>query len=234
MAPQLTCQYPIMKTKKEPSMIKVAMADDHILLRNALANLIDTFENCEVIHQSENGKELIEKIENGLHPNIVLLDLNMPILNGFETARVLQKKFSDIAVLMLTMYDSELTLIQLLQAGVKGFLKKDIHPSELKFALHSVVESGYYYSNHTTGKLVNLFRNNTENGMNLYKSLLNDQELEFLKFACTDLTYKEIAVKMSLNPRTVDTLRDQLFMKLDVKSRVGLAMIAIRHGIVTF
>ena len=210
------------------------MADDHILLRDALANLIDSFENCQVIHQSENGKELLEKIEKGSVPDVVLLDLNMPIMNGFETANELQKKYNNVAVLMLTMYDSELTLIQLLQAGVKGFLKKDIHPSELKFALQSVMESGYYYSSHTTGKLVNLFRNNAENGINLNKSILNDQELTFLKYACTDLTYKEIAGKMSLNPRSVDTLRDQLFIKLDVKSRVGLAMLAIRHGIVTF
>ena len=206
--------------------------DDHILLRNALANLIDSFENCQVIHQSENGKELLDKISQDNIPDVVLLDLNMPVMNGFETANELQKKHSEIAVLMLTMYDSELTLIQLLQAGVKGFLKKDIHPSELNFALNSVVESGYYYSSHTTGKLVNLFRNNTDNGMNLYKSLLTEQEFEFLKYACTDLTYKEIAGKMGLNPRTIDSLRDQLFLKLDVKSRVGLAMIAIRHGIV--
>jgi len=214
--------------------IRVALVDDHILLRNALANLINTFQNCQVIHQSGSGIELIQNLNKGETPDVVLLDLNMPEMNGFETANWMQNNLPNTAVLMLTMYDSELTLIQLLQAGVKGFLKKDIHPSELNFALHSVVESGYYYSNHTTGKLVNLFRNNTENGMNLYKSLLNDQELEFLKYACTDLTYKEIAVKMSLNPRTVDTLRDQLFMKLDVKSRVGLAMIAIRHGIVNF
>lgn len=158
----------------------------------------------------------------------------MPVMNGIETAHWLQKNYPDVRVLMLTMYDSELTLIQLLQAGVKGFLKKDIHPSELKFALHSVVESGYYYSNHTTGKLVNLFRSNPENSMAVYRSILNEQELRFLKLVCSDLTYKEIARQMGLNPRTVDTLRDQLFVKLDVKSRVGLAMVAIRHGIVTF
>lgn len=223
-----------MNKNKEIKRIKVALADDHILLRNALANLIDSFEDCTVIHQSENGKELLDKISTGNIPDVVLLDLNMPVLNGFETANELQKKYNHVAVLMLTMYDSELTLIQLLQAGVKGFLKKDIHPSELKFALQSVMESGYYYSNHTTGKLVNLFRNSQDNGLNLFKSVLNEQELEFLRYACTDMTYKEIAGKMSLNPRTVDTLRDQLFVKLDVKSRVGLAMVAIRHGIVTF
>lgn len=214
--------------------IKVALVDDHVLLRNALANLINSFENCVVIHQSGTGKELMSNVKDSVRPDIILLDLNMPEMNGFETAKWIQSNLNGTSILMLTMYDSELTLIQLLQAGVKGFLKKDIHPSELKFALQSVMESGYYYSNHTTGKLVNLFRNSQDNGLNLFKSVLNEQELEFLRYACTDMTYKEIAGKMSLNPRTVDTLRDQLFVKLDVKSRVGLAMVAIRHGIVTF
>ncbi len=220
--------------EKDNPVIKVAMADDHVLLRNALASLIDSFGDCQVIHQSGTGKELTEKIKAGKMPDVVLLDLNMPGMNGFETAQWLQQHFPDLPVLMLTMYDSELTLIQLLQAGVKGFLKKDIHPSELKFALHSVVESGFYYSNHTTGKLVNLFRSSPDNSMAVYRSILNDQELQFLKLACSDLTYKEIARQMGLNPRSVDTLRDQLFVKLDVKSRVGLAMVAIKHGVVTY
>ena len=97
-----------------------------------------------------------------------------------------------------------------------------------------MVKSGYYYSNHTTGKLVNLFRNNIEGNLNLQKALLSEQEITFLKMTCSDYTYKEIARRMGLNPRSIDTLRDQLFSKLDVKSRVGLAMVALRHGISTF
>jgi DNA-binding NarL/FixJ family response regulator len=158
----------------------------------------------------------------------------MPEMNGFETAEWMQKNFPDVQVLMLTMYDSELSLIRLLKVGVKGFLKKDIHPHELKFALHSVVQSGYYYSNHTTGRLVNLFRTKPDGQIGLQRALLSDQEHQFLKLICSDLTYKEIAQQMTLNPRSVDTLRDQLFTKLDVKSRVGLAMVAIRQGVVTF
>jgi two-component system, NarL family, invasion response regulator UvrY len=214
--------------------IKIAMADDHVLLRNALASLIDSFGDCRVIHQSGTGRELTESISAGTVPDVVILDLNMPDMDGFETATWLQKNAPQVHVLMLTMYDSELSLIRLLQAGVKGFLKKDVDPSELKFAINSVVHSGYYYSNHTTGKLMNLFRNNTKGNAGLQKAMLSEEELQFLKLACTDLTYKEIARQMGLNPRSVDTLRDQLFTKLDVKSRVGLAMLAIRHGVVTF
>jgi len=215
------------------SYIKVALADDHILLRNALASLIDSFGDCRVIQQASNGVDLIDQINNSLAPDVAILDLNMPQMGGLETATWLQINHPKVHVLMLTMYDSELALIRLLQSGVKGFLKKDIHPSELKFAIHSVMQSGYYYSNHTTGKLINLFRND-ENSLTLERVMLTEQELLFLKFACSEMTYKEIALKMSLNPRTVDNLRDVLFNKLDVKSRVGLAMFAIRHGIATF
>jgi DNA-binding NarL/FixJ family response regulator len=219
--------------EKKKDIIKVALADDHVLLRNALAALINGFDECNVINQSRTGKEMINAVKDGIIPDVVLLDLNMPEMDGLETAKWLQQNYPDIHILMLTMYDSELSLIRLLQSGVRGFLKKDIHPSELKFAILSVKQSGFYYSNHTTGKLVNLFRNNKEGSLNLQNSMLSEQELSFLKLACSDLTYKEIAQKMSLNPRSIDTLRDHLFIKLDVKSRVGLAMVAIRNGIVT-
>ena len=220
-----------MEEKKNP--IKVALVDDHLLLRNALAGLIDSFGDCRVIHQSGNGKEITKAITDGVIPDVVVMDLNMPEMDGFETAQWLQQNFPKIYVLMLTMFDSELSLIRLLQTGVRGFLKKDIHPSELKFAIQSVMQSGYYYSSNTTGRLVNLFKNKHDGSMPLNNMVLSDQEVQFLKLACSDLTYKEIAQKLGLNPRTIDTLRDHLFIKLDVKSRVGLAMVAIKNGIVS-
>jgi DNA-binding NarL/FixJ family response regulator len=220
--------------EKEITCIKVALADDHILLRNALASLIDNFGDCRVIHQSNNGRELIDYLKNGFIPDVAVLDLSMPEMDGYETARSIQKNFPQVHVLMLTMYDSELLLIRLLQAGVKGFLKKDIHPSELKFAIHSVVKAGYYYSNHTTDKLANLFRSNNDKKNLLQNVMFTEQELQFLKLACSDLTYKEIAQKMDLSPRAVDNLRDQLFNKLEVKSRVGLAMVTIKNGMASY
>lgn len=212
--------------------IKLALVDDHILLRSALTSLINSFDNCQVVYESNDGAEFIEQLSHKPEPQIVLLDLNMPNMDGHETAIWLQKNKPDIHVLMLTMYDSDLTLIRLLQAGVKGFLKKDIHPSELKFALTSIIQSGYYYSTRTAGKLANLFRGNAKENLRLQHSMLSEEEVGFLKLACSDMTYKEIAQQMGLTPRTVDVLRDQLFIKLDVKSRVGLAMVAIRNGIV--
>src|ERR1051326_965251 len=154
------------------SYIKVALADDHVLLRNALAALINSFGDCRVINESNNGKELVNFLKKGSIPDVTVLDLNMPEMDGFEVARFIQKNFPKVHVLMLTMYDSELTLIRLLQAGVKGFLKKDIEPCELKFAIHSVMQSGYYYSTKTAGILANLFRNNARENLLLRNSML--------------------------------------------------------------
>ena len=155
-------------------------------------------------------------------------------MDGIDAAKWVQQHFPEINILMLTMYDSEQALIRLLQAGVRGFLKKDIHPTELNFAIRSVYQSGYYYSHNSTGKLLNLFRKQQDNTSVLEKTMLTESELVFLKHACSELTYKEIALAMNLNPRAVDNLRDNLFEKLSVKSRIGLAMYAIKHGVVTF
>ncbi|MCW3117209.1 MAG: DNA-binding response regulator [Chitinophagaceae bacterium] len=213
---------------------KIALADDHVLLRNALATLIDGFGDCEVVIQASTGKELIEQVEAGTIPEIVLLDLSMPEMDGFETATWLKNNYPAVHVLMLTMYNSELTLIRLLHAGVKGFLKKDIHPDELKFAIESVMRSGYYYSIYATDKLVNLFRQQPDNSSLIEKNVMNETEIKFLQLTSTEMTYKEIALEMGLNPRAVDNLRDNLFEKLSAKSRVGLAMYAIRQGLVNF
>jgi two-component system invasion response regulator UvrY len=215
----------------EKSNIKIVLADDHELLRSALASLIESFGNCKVLYHCGSGTELVKYLQTGALPDIAVLDLSMPGMNGLDTANWLKANLPSVHVLMLTMYDSEFTLINLLRAGVKGFLKKDVHPDELKSALQAVMQTGFYYSNHTTGKLINLFRNEAGNSSALLNAMLSDEEMKFLKLLCTDMTYKEIAGVMKLNPRSLESMRDQLFIKFDVKSRVGLAMIALRNGI---
>jgi two-component system invasion response regulator UvrY len=211
-------------------IVRIAMVDDHSLLRNALASHINKSGNFSVVIEAGNGDELIAKIEAGVIPDVVLLDLNMPGRDGYDTAMWLQAKHPKIHVLMLTMYDAEPTMIRLLQAGVKGFLKKDTDMTELRMAINSVMKSGYYYANNTTGRLINLFRKSSEQAM-LMKSMLSDMELRFLKWVCTDLTYKEIANELRVNVRAVDNIRDNLFGKLEVKNRVGLVMYSVKHGI---
>ncbi|MEO6546429.1 MAG: response regulator transcription factor [Ferruginibacter sp.] len=212
----------------------VILADDHILLRNALASLINSFADFSVIDMASDGMEVKKIIQDGCIPHIVILDLNMPNMDGYDIAKWLYKTHPEIKILILTMYDSEIALIRLLQVGVRGFLKKDIHPNELREALLSVAQNGFYYSHQTTGKLGSLFKKNNDKGTSIEKSILNDLEITFLKFASTELTYKEIAVVMNLTPRIIDNFRDSLFDKLDIKSRVGLAIYAIKNGVVTF
>lgn len=220
-----------MNETKEKLSLRVAIADDHVLLRNALAALINNSGQCKVIFESSNGKELIQKIKEGHEPDVVILDLNMPEMDGYQTSAYLQSHHPDIKVLMLTMYDSELILIRLLKAGVRGFMKKDIHPSELLSAIQSVHENGFYYSAQTSSKLAGLFRDKDDNPI-LNRIMMSETEIEFLKLSCTEMTYKEIAAAMKINPRAIDGLRDTLFTRLDIKSRVGLAMYALKHGVV--
>ena len=139
-----------MKTDKK--LVKIALADDHVLLRNALARLIDSFDNCEVVLEVGNGRQLVSELKKDNLPHVILLDLNMPGMDGFETAGWLRDHYPSIHILMLTMYDGDQALIRLLQYGVKGFLKKDIHPEEFHFAINAVVQSGFYYSQQVSGK----------------------------------------------------------------------------------
>ena len=210
-------------------MIKVALADDHKLLRNALATLIDSYGDCKVIMEANNGKDLCDLLKYE-QPDVAILDYNMPEMNGYECAEWLKEHHPAINVLMLTMYDTELMLIKLLQSGVKGFMKKDIHPTELHRAIHSVVTEGFYYSTYTSSKLAGFFRESKP--VPFWEKLMSEQELSFMQLVCSEMTYKEIAQVMKMNPRTVDALRDSLFEKLEVKSRVGLAMYSIKHGLV--
>ena len=215
-------------------LITVALADDHIVLRHALATLMNSSGICQVIYEFNNGQELINQLKPEKLPDVIILDMNMPLMDGYETAAWVSARYPDVRILMLTMYDSELTLIRLLQAGVKGFLKKDVHPSELLNAIQAVHEFGYYYSSQTSSKLAGLFRESKTGQSPLEKIMLDETELEFLGYSASEMTYKEIAQRMNLNPRAIDGIRDNLFQRLDVKSRVGLAMYAIRHGVVKF
>jgi len=219
---------------KNPGNVKVALADDHILLRDALANMIENLSGYSVILTASNGEDLIQQINSKGNPDLLILDLNMPKMDGFETAQWMNKNYPEVRILVLTMYDSEVTLIRLLQNGVRGFLKKDAHPNELVFAIKNVVENGYYYSSNASNQLANLFANKQNQKETLEKVILNEREIEFLKFSCSEMTYKEIAQKMGMNPRSLENYRESMFSKLNIKSRVGLALYAVKHGLVRF
>jgi len=214
-------------------MANVVLVDDHVLLRNGLANLVESFGNYKVLFGANNGKAFIEKLDPEFLPELVLLDINMPEMDGYETCLWIKKNYPYIKVLALSMYDNENSIIRMFKAGAKGYILKDCDPAELKAALDAVLIKGFYYSEMVTGKLINTI-NSLDKKESATKNIikLNDREIMFLKLACTELSYKEIADKMFVSPRTIDGYRDALFEKLNLKTRVGLVMYSIKNGIV--
>ncbi|WP_336515837.1 response regulator transcription factor [Pollutibacter soli] len=211
----------------------VALVDDHILLRNGLAGLINSFDEFEVVFEADNGQDFTEKIKHNPVPDMVMLDINMPEMDGYSTAQYLKQTYPLVKVLALSMYDNETSIIRMFKAGARGYILKDSEPKELKRALDSIIQKGYYNSELVSSKLIHSI-NKLENEESEVKQLvdLNDREIQFLKYACTEMTYKEIAEKMFLSPRTIDGYRDALFEKLGVSTRVGLVMFAVKNGIV--
>ncbi len=210
----------------------IALADDHVLLRKGLADLVSK-QGYNVLFQADNGEEFLEKLKTSPEPDVVLLDINMPKKDGYETALWLKRNKPGIKVLALSMYDDEKAIIRMLKNGARGYILKDAEPSDLKAAIESVLTRGFHYSEMVTGKLIHSINAMSEDDNEIKSTLgLSEREITFLKLAATELTYKEIAEQMHLSPRTIDGYRDELFEKLDLKSRVGLVLFAIKNGIV--
>jgi two-component system, NarL family, invasion response regulator UvrY len=213
-------------------MTSIALVDDHSLLRNGLAQLVESLGH-KVLFEADNGQHFQQQLNGSNHPNIVLMDINMQPMDGFETTQWLKENHPDIQVLALSMYDNEASIIRMLKCGAKGYILKDSDPAELQTAINSVLTKGYYYSDLVSGKLIHAINKIDDSGSDINTlSSLNEREIDFLKYTCTEFTYKEIAEKMFVSPRTIDGYRDDLFEKLKVKTRVGLVMYAIKNGVV--
>lgn len=214
------------------SEISVALADDHIIFIEALKTLIDTFPDCKVLYTTHNGKEMISKLKSGIVPDVLILDMRMPVMDGFDTALWVRQHYPEVNIVMLTMYDADVTLLRLLDAGVKAVLKKNIHPRDLHEAIKHVVDNEYYYNKDTSSRIARLFLNGHEEDAALEQVRFTDEELKFLRMVGTDMSYKEIARKMHTNPRVIEGIRMSLFNKLDIRTRVGLAIFAIQRGLI--
>lgn len=206
--------------------IQIALVDDHRLFRSGIASLINNFIGYTVIFEAANGDEMISKIKPDFKPDIILLDINMPGMNGINTARWLKTAYPEIQIIVLSMFDDAEKVLAMLKLGVKGYLLKDSEPIEFERALQKVSQGDVYYPEFVTKVLVDSINNPVE------FDNLNAREVEFLKLVATELTYKEIADQMRVSVRTVDGYRDQLFEKLQVKSRVGLVLYAIKNKVI--
>lgn len=217
-------------------MTTVAFAEDHALVREAIADVIDRFGGFKVTCRASNGIDLINQIQASGAPDIAILDLAMPEMDGHETAEWLAKHCPDTAVLILTSNDSEDTLIPLVRIGIRGFMKKDIDKPDLHTALKDVMTKGYYLSGDTGVRLLAFVRGQPKHGKEDEEAppgpQMDEMETGFIRLCCTDLTYKGIAQKMGLTPRAIDMMREEVFRKLQVRTRVTLAMFAMRNKLV--
>jgi DNA-binding NarL/FixJ family response regulator len=221
---------------------KIAIADDHSLFRKGLIKLLDE-DRYELLFDVENGKMLVEKVQasDPVLPDIVIMDIEMPGMNGYETVSWLRDNHPSVKVLVVSMVDREEAIVRMLKLGVKGYLSKEMEPEDLHAALQSIIKKNYYYTDFVTNKLIHSLQNgdqddDAKSGMLLNHELwesLNIKQKEFIRHACTDLTYEEIAGKMFVSPKTIDGYRDAVFERFGVKNRVGLVLYAIKHKLVS-
>ncbi len=210
--------------------MKLALCDDHQLFRKGLRQLIEDFNlSTSIMWEAENGEDALHYIRLGLTPDLLILDAQMPIMNGAETASILKNEFPHIKILVLSMMEDEAGILYLLRQGVRGFISKDIRPHELEEGLEIIHKGGYYFSDAATAQMLNSIQVGHDQK---YDELLNEKERQFLELSCSELTYKEIAEKMNLSAKTVDGYRTALFDKMGVKSRIGMVIYALKKGLV--
>ena len=208
----------------------IVIVDDHILIAKAISSILRNFEQFEVLYECENGRELQEKFKNPANvPQILLLDISMPIMDGFETAQWIKETHPEVLVMALSMQDDEQSLVKMVKCGAKGYLLKNVHPIELENALNNLVRTGYYYPDWATNKIVASISKEADPAE--IEIHLTDREAEFLRYCVTEMSYKEIGDKMFCSTRTIENYRDSLFEKFGLRSRVGLAVYAVKNGL---
>ncbi|CAL2077438.1 DNA-binding response regulator, NarL/FixJ family, contains REC and HTH domains [Tenacibaculum sp. 190524A02b] len=209
----------------------VVVVDDHTLLSQAIEGMVNTFDKFKVLYTCKNGQEVSDKFLGSPRnvPDIVLMDVNMPVMNGIETTQWIVENYPQVHVMALSVEDADNTILKMLKAGAVGYLLKDTQKEVLEKALLELMENGFYHTKEVTNLLLD-----SVSGKNSRSNVsFKENELTFMRLACSELTYKEIADKMFLSPKTIDGYRDSLFTKLNVRNRVGLVMYAIKNKIYT-
>jgi two-component system, NarL family, invasion response regulator UvrY len=210
-------------------MYTLAIADDHAMLRKALIDTLHGF-GYIVVAEASNGREMIEKLTapDCKETDLVLLDIVMPEKNGYEVCKWIVQNKPLTRVIVLSMNDDEESILRMMNCGARGFVSKEEEPTVLKKGIEDVMKTGYSFSKSVTGKIVHELENNNDSLGQMIS--LTDREMEFLQYNCSEYNYKEIARKMFISPRTVENYRDALYQKLNVKTRLGLAMVSVKKG----
>jgi len=210
--------------------INIAIADDHQLFLKSLSILIESFPSFNIVMDAMNGQILLNKLATiEPKPDILLMDVNMPVMDGARAAGIISEKYPTIKMVALSMKDDDTSIINMIRAGCCAYLLKDIHPDELERALLEIDRTGCYNADVSNINYRRLLRKSQEDE----KLNISEKELVFLKLACSDLTYRQIADQMHLAERTIDGYREHLFEKLNVQSRVGMVLEGLRRNLVT-
>jgi DNA-binding NarL/FixJ family response regulator len=211
----------------------IAIVDDHTLFRKGLASLIAVFPDYKVLFDASTGKDFIAQLNPKKLPDIVLMDISMPEMDGFATCEWLKQNHPSVKVLALSTMDAETAIIKMIKCGAKGYVLKDADLSELKLAFSELVRVGFYYNDIVSKKVMQSLTQLVDDKSELSAFMnLNENELTFIKLACSEKTYQQIAKEMFKSEKTIDGYRADIFQKLNISSRVGLAMFAIKHGVV--
>ncbi len=210
--------------------IKVVMADDHEIFRDGFQLILSKAEDIELLSQAANGRQLLELVEE-LKPDVVVTDIKMPQMDGIEATRQISARFPAVGVIGLSMHDEDDLIIEMLEAGAKGYLLKNADKTEVLDAIHTVSEGDPYYCHSTNAKLARLIAKNRYQTFNRSKKPeFSEKELEIIQLICQELTNKEIGEKLFLSVRTVEGYRLKILEKMQVKNSVGLVIYAIQHG----
>ncbi|MDB5131127.1 MAG: DNA-binding response regulator, partial [Mucilaginibacter sp.] len=182
--------------------IHIAIVDDHTLFRNGVAALMGEFEELEVVFEAENGEQLQHMLVNHPLPQVILMDINMPVMDGYETTKWVKDTYPEIKVLALSMFEDDKAVIRMIRCGAGGYVLKESKPGDLLEAIKTITEKGVYINEMVSGKLIRSVSGNDD------APVFTIKEREFLKLSCSELTYKEIADQMFVSPRTVDNYRE--------------------------
>lgn len=208
---------------------RIAIVDDHVLLRKALSRLINTFGNYTVLFEAESGNSMKEMVAREGIPDLVLMDVSMPNGNGHEATAWLYDKYPQVKVLALSMYNEEAVIIRILRAGAKGYILKNIEPEELKNALDTIMERDFYLPEVISGKIISGLQSRADINRNME---LSEKEKQFLQLLATEMTYSEIAKSMCVSTRTIDDYKGHLCERFQVRTRIGLVLHAIKKGLI--
>ena len=212
----------------ETEKINIAIVDDHTLFRNGVAALMAEFDELKVVFEAENGEQMQGMITRHPLPDVILMDINMPVMDGYAATAWIKEKYPKVKVLALSMFEDDKAVIRMIRSGASGYVLKESKPRELLEAIKAIYTKGVYINEMVSGKLIRSVTDNEK------VPEFSKKEMEFLKLCCSELTYKEMADKMFVSPRTVDNYRESLFQKLNLKSRTGLVLYAIQNVIFKF